>query len=106
MFDSQRLLLDKALFLVWGPPAYGPRSRALSQELGIRDISYVYSTRRRGLLSAPLKYPYQAILTLLLLFKRRPQLVFVQSPPSIAVLFVVITSYSIHYTKLYEGWCG
>jgi glycosyltransferase involved in cell wall biosynthesis len=41
-------------------------------------------------LVAPLKYSYQALRTLILLFQRRPRVVFVQSPPSIAVLFVYL----------------
>ena len=83
-------LRDQSLFLVWGPPSHGPRSRVFAQELGIDELHYVYSTTRRGLLVAPLKYSYQAVRTLLLLFQRRPRVVFVQSPPSIAVFFVYL----------------
>jgi glycosyltransferase involved in cell wall biosynthesis len=78
-----------ALFLVWGPPSHGPRSRVLARELGI-DISFVHATERRGLLIAPLKYGYQAPATLVLLLRRRPGVVFVQSPPSLAVLVVAL----------------
>jgi glycosyltransferase involved in cell wall biosynthesis len=42
------------------------------------------------LLSAPFKYVYQAFQTLRLLFRERPHIVFVQSPPSFAVLFVYL----------------
>lgn len=80
----------KAAFLVWGPPSHGPRSRILARELGIDALHYIYSTTRRGWLSAPYKYGYQAIQTLRLLFRERPQVVFVQSPPSFAVLFVYL----------------
>ncbi len=83
-------LNDQALFLVWGPPSHGPRSQVFARELGIDDLHFIYSTNRRGLLAAPLKYSYQAIRTLLLLFKLRPKLVFVQSPPSFAVIFVYL----------------
>jgi glycosyltransferase involved in cell wall biosynthesis len=83
-------LRERSLFLIWGPPSHGPRSRVFAQVLGIADIHFVYSTRRRGWLAAPAKYPYQAIKTLQLLFARRPRLVFVQSPPSFAVLFVYL----------------
>lgn len=79
-----------SLFLVWGPPSYGPRSKRLAHELGIDEIAFVYSVRKRGLIWAPLKYGYQAVRTLQLLFRRRPGLVFVQSPPSVAVLFVYV----------------
>lgn len=58
-----------------------------ARELGIR-IENVYSTQRRGLLVAPWKYSYQAVASLILLFRTRPLLVFIQSPPSFAVLFV------------------
>ena len=80
----------RSLFLVWGPPGYGPRSRVFAKELGIEELHFIYSTTRRGLLSAPLKYAYQAVRTLILLFRKRPRIVFVQSPPSLAVLFVYI----------------
>lgn len=78
-----------ALFLVWGPPSHGPRSQVFARELGI-DIEFVYWTKRRGLLISPFKYGYQAVKTLTLLFRRRPRIVFVQSPPSFAVMFVAL----------------
>jgi glycosyltransferase involved in cell wall biosynthesis len=61
-----------------------------ARELGIGKVYFIYSTKRRGLLAAPYKYTYQAIHTLRLLFQKRPQVVFVQSPPSYALLFVYI----------------
>lgn len=79
-----------ALFLVWGPPSHGPRSRVLARELGIESLHYIYSTTRRGLLAAPLKYSYQALATFALLLRQRPRVVFVQSPPSFAVLAVFV----------------
>lgn len=83
-------LSQQSLFLVWGPPSYGPRSRVFARELGIKELHFLYSTTRRGLLVAPLKYGYQAIQTLRLLFRKHPKIVFVQSPPSFAVVFVYI----------------
>lgn len=80
----------QSLVLVWGPPSHGPRSRVLARELGIDELHFVYSTTRRGWLAAPFKYTYQAIQTLRLLFRKRPKIVLVQSPPSPAVLFVYI----------------
>jgi hypothetical protein len=80
----------KAAFLVWGPPSHGPRSRILAGELGIGAPHYLYSSTQRGMLSAPLRYSYQAMKTLQVLFRERPRLVFVQSPPSFAVLFVYL----------------
>jgi len=84
------VLPQPALFLVWGPPSHGPRSKVFARELGITELHFVYSTRRRGWLAAPFKYSYQALNTLRLLCKQRPKLVFVQSPPSFAVLFVYL----------------
>jgi len=81
---------QQALFLVWGPPSHGPRSQVFAKELNIEGPHFIYSTMKRGLLYAPFKYSYQAAQTLVVLFRRRPKLVFVQSPPSLAVLFVYI----------------
>jgi glycosyltransferase involved in cell wall biosynthesis len=83
-------LSQQSLFLVWGPPSHGPRSQVFAKELGIDELHFVYATTRRGLLSAPFKYAYQAVQTLRLLFRKRPRIVFVQSPPSLAVLFVYL----------------
>jgi glycosyltransferase involved in cell wall biosynthesis len=88
MTNSSSVFSRDSMFLVWGPPDYGPRSRALSRELGLSSIHYIYSTRRRGLAGSLIKYPHQALTTLELLFRKRPRLVFVQSPPSLAVIFV------------------
>lgn len=77
------------VFLVWGPPSHGPRSRVFASELGIQS-EFVFSTKRRGLLVAPWKYAYQAVATGRLLRRTRPRLIFVQSPPSLAVLAVWI----------------
>lgn len=79
-------LRRRSLFLVWGPPSHGPRSRVFSRELGI-PIHNVFSTRRRGGWVAVWKYGYQALATVWLLIRRRPRLIFVQSPPSFAAVF-------------------
>lgn len=76
-----------ALFLVWGPPSHGPRSRVFARELDV-PLHNVYSTQRRGAWVAPWKYAYQATATIWLLVRIRPKLVFVQSPPSFAVIVV------------------
>lgn len=81
---------DRSLFLVWGPPSHGPRSLVFARELGIREMHYLDVTRRRGWWTALFKYPLLAARTLGLLFQKRPDLVFVQSPPGLAVLFVAI----------------
>lgn len=75
----------EALFLVWGPRAYGQRSRAFARALGI-DVHHVVSTSRRGPWVAPAKYLVQALMTGTLLGRRRPRVVLVQSPPTVAVL--------------------
>lgn len=80
-----------SLFLVWGPPSHGPRSQVFARELGI-DIEFVFSTKRRGVVSAPIKYVQQAARTLGLLLRRRPRMVFVQSPPTFAVMSVAAYS--------------
>lgn len=83
-------LRQQSLFLVWGPPSHGPRSRVFARELGIDQLHFIYSTTRRGLLVAPLKYGYQTVKTLALLWRLQPRIVFVQSPPSIAVFIVFL----------------
>jgi glycosyltransferase involved in cell wall biosynthesis len=75
------------LFLVWGSPSRGPRSQAFARELGI-DVSFISATSRRGRLVAPYRYVVQGLRTLWILFRRRPRIVFVQSPPSVAVIVV------------------
>lgn len=87
---------DRAHFVVWGPPSHGPRSRVFARKLGI-PIAFIYSTRRRGLLVAPWKYMYQLVMTARLLIRARPDLVFVQSPPSFAAAVVAL------YTGLTGG---
>lgn len=81
--------IQDALFLVWGPPSHGPRSRVFARALGI-PIEFVTSTTRRGILVAPFKYAVQTIATIRILRDRRPALVFVQSPPSFAPLVVAL----------------
>lgn len=81
------MIQNEAIFLVWGPPSHGPRSKVFARELGI-DVEFVEVTKRRGLLAAPYKYPLQFLRTVRLLRRRRPRLVFVQSPPNLAVATV------------------
>jgi glycosyltransferase involved in cell wall biosynthesis len=58
--------------------------------LGIREIHFVDVTSRRGAWVAPFKYALQALRTFGLLLRKRPRLVFVQSPPGLAVLVVYL----------------
>ncbi len=90
MSTSFSTLAEQSLFLVWGPPSHGPRSQVFARELGIRELHFLNVTSQRGIWSALFKYPLLAIRTLSLLFRKRPKLVFVQSPPGLAVLFVFL----------------
>ena len=80
---------DRALFLVWGSQGKGPRSRVFARELGV-DVWFIESSLRRGRLTAPLRYLSEGARTLLLLSRRRPRIVFVQSPPTPAVMLVAV----------------
>jgi glycosyltransferase involved in cell wall biosynthesis len=80
------------LFLVWGPESHGPRSVVFARELGL-PIAFMKATRRRGLLAGFVKYPVQAVLTARELLRRRPRFVFVQSPPSFAVMVVALYAF-------------
>jgi glycosyltransferase involved in cell wall biosynthesis len=79
----------KSLFLVWGSPDQGPRSRVMADKLGI-EVCFLYTPLPRGALYVPIKYPIQAVRTMFLLFRKRPQVIFVQNPPLLAVLLVYI----------------
>lgn len=94
---SSWLPAEQSLFLVWGPPSHGPRSQVLAQALHIPELHFVSATSRRGAWVAPFKYGVQALKTLRLLFHKRPKIVFVQSPPGLAVLVVYL------YTALTGG---
>ena len=76
----------KFLFLVWGTPDQGPRSQIMANKLGI-EVHFVSTNLPRGALYIPVKYPLQAIKTALLLWRKRPDVIFVQSPPLLAVFF-------------------
>ncbi len=81
--------LKRALFLVWTTSSRGSRSRALAGQLGI-EVRYVSMTARRGIVVAMLKYPVQALVTIALLLGKRPRVILVQSPPTIAPLLVAV----------------
>lgn len=79
----------RALFLVWGFPQGAPRSQSIAQRFGM-GVEHVYLTPRQGGLYALLKYPVQAMKTLIVLARGRPQVVFVQNPPVFAALMVYL----------------
>ncbi len=92
MSTSQNLLSKpglKSVFLVWGTPDQGPRSRVMADKLGIQAF-FVHTRLPRGALFAAPKYAVQSIKTLVLLFRQRPRLIFVQNPPLLAVFFVYV----------------
>lgn len=80
---------EKTMFLVWAPPDQGSsRSRMLAKELGINELHYIFALSRTRSWSAPLRYLIQGWKTLALLARKKPSLVFVQSPPSFGPLVV------------------
>lgn len=72
-----------AIFLVWSKPHGSHRSQFIADTLGMK-LHHIYFTQGRGALYAALKYPVQMIQTIWLLFRNRPELVFVQDPPTLA----------------------
>lgn len=82
-------LRGRPVFVVWANAERGTRSAWMARELGIDDVRFVGSNTR-GFRRALLNYPAQLIRTIGLLMRRRPRVVFVQSPPSYAVWTVAI----------------
>jgi glycosyltransferase involved in cell wall biosynthesis len=87
--DNPRTQLPSSLFLVWGTPDQGPRSRVMANKLG-SEPCFVHARLPRGALYVLIKYPIQAIRTMGRLFSRWPPVVFVQNPPLLAVLCVYV----------------
>lgn len=77
-----------AMFLAWSPPSHTRRSEPMARKLGI-PLRRVH-VLKKGPYLAPLRYVIQALLTLIILFRERPKLVFVQNPPIFAPLFAWI----------------
>ncbi len=84
----------RSMFLVWSHPQGSHRSQFFAAILGMR-LQYVYFTRRRGAVAAALKYPVQALMTVWVLLRHRPRLVFIQDPPIPAALVVWLCSFII-----------
>ena len=84
---------------MWGPPSRGPRSAVLARELGINSLHFVYPNTQRGFVSALYRYTAQARETWRILSRERPQVIFVQSPPSLAVLcvYAYVRRYGVQY---------
>jgi len=88
---TKKLLLKdlKGLFIVWGELQGSRRSENIAKAFKIK-LEYIFSTTKQGLIYTPYKYLLQGIATLSLLFKEKPDVVFIQNPPSFAPLFVYI----------------
>lgn len=84
--------IDNSMFLVWSHPQGSHRSQFFAELFGMR-LQYVYFTRKRGAFAAALKYPVQALLTIWVLFKYRPKVVFIQDPPTLAAFTVCLCSF-------------
>ena len=83
---------EDAIFIVWGPPGHGPRSQVFAREIGIEQPYFIQSTLKRGWWVAPFKYLTQSIKTIQVLLDKKPSLVFVQSPPSLAAWVIFFYS--------------
>ncbi|MDQ2674357.1 MAG: glycosyltransferase, partial [Chloroflexota bacterium] len=91
MARSDRLpSVRRAVFVVWATPPKGRRSLVLGTDLGVDEVAYLADEWRPGLAADPLKYPRHLWRTARLLLRRRPRVVFVQSPPSPAVWTVAL----------------
>lgn len=86
---SFRPYQDKAIFMVWGAPSQGPRSRIMAAKLGI-PVFFVEGGLPRGPLYALPKHGVQFVKTFALLFRHRPRVIFIQSPPLLGVLAVYL----------------
>lgn len=82
---ASREAVRRGVFIIWGPPSKGRRSLVLGTDLGLDEVAYLADDWRPGLARDPFKYPRLAWRTLRLLARRRPRVVFVQSPPTLAV---------------------
>jgi glycosyltransferase involved in cell wall biosynthesis len=81
----------RAMIIVWDAPRGTHRGEHLGQRLGA-NVHHIYITRVKGWYTAPYKYCCQTYMTLALLSRVRPQLVFVQNPPVFAALSVYFYS--------------
>ncbi|HET6380041.1 MAG TPA: glycosyltransferase [candidate division Zixibacteria bacterium] len=76
--------IGRGMVVVWAPRHLGTRSAWLADQLGIADVRFFAPTAARGLRAAPLKYPRQFLASVIALARRRPRVILVQSPPSMA----------------------
>lgn len=79
----------RILFLVWGSPDQGPRSRIMADKLGI-EPHFISMNIPRGTLYIPIKYTVYTLRTILLFLRKQPQFIFVQNPPLLAVILAYV----------------
>lgn len=79
------------LFIVWGKPYGSHRSQLMAHLLGL-EVVHVYAEMRRTRLNSGWRYVVQAVKTIQLLNRKRPEVVFIQNPPIFAVLCVYLWS--------------
>ena len=77
------------LFIVWSP--YSGRSEELARKLNAKIFFIHYFKFKRPIYSIP-KYIFQLFATLKILIREKPKLIFVESPPIVAVLSVYLYS--------------
>lgn len=85
---------DQWSFIVWSK--VGRRSQALAAKLG-GTLHRIYYFRHEKPLLAPIKYTLQGVQTGFLLLRKRPRIVFVQSPPFVCCLIVYL------YCRLFDN---
>ena len=75
------------VFIVWAP--HGRRSETLARELGAK-LFFVHYLKFQNPPYAPAKYILQTIRTLCILWRERPEVIFVQNPPFVCGLVVYL----------------
>src|SRR6266481_2550059 len=82
------------VFITWYP--YCRRSDALASKLAARSY-LVHYLRFKSPLQAPVKYFMQTLKTIQILYRERPAIVLVASPPAVAPMVVWIGSLLLGY---------
>lgn len=80
-------------FIAWAP--YSRRSETFAQAFGAK-LHLIHYLKFQSPLQAPFKYVLQTIRTWQLLFKERPEVVFVQNPPFVSSLAVYLYCWLTH----------
>ena len=79
--------LNRWIFIAWAP--HGRRSELLAKELQVK-LYFIHYLKFQVPYYAPLKYIFQSLRTFQVLFKGRPNVVFVQNPPFFGSLVVYL----------------